>query len=337
MQKQKILRKGYTTGVHTSFAFRSALDIFSSTNNLTITKTNKIDNDDLDVTKGCEIVVSLSYDINELVINTISHTPYIFTQNKNILKIYAGQGVGIVTKDGLKAPKNYPAINPIPLEALENIFKNTTLKSIDKTIFCTVSISNGETIAKQTANSKVGVLGGLSILGTSGWVKPISATAYINSIKEELNFIKANHYDNVVLTLGNSSLQYAKKNYNYEQIVEIGNFIYDSIELSNTLGMKNITLICGIGKLTKIAQGFKNTHNRFGSIDFKKLQILIHKNLNIKVDIEQTKTVKGISIQLKKLDLEKDFINLMKNIAYIQLNQWFKNINIKIEIPEMGL
>jgi len=337
MDKQKTLRKGYTTGVHSSFAFRNALDIFLSTDNLTISKTNKMDNDDLDVTKGCEIVVTISNNLKDLKTNPIPHNSYIFKSNTNTINIYAGYGVGIVTKDGLKPPKDHPAINPIALQALKDIFQTLTKNYTNKDIFCTISITNGETIAKQTANSKVGVLGGLSILGTSGWVKPISATAYINSIKEELNFIKTNNYNDVILTLGNSSLQYAKSKYNYEQIVEIGNFIYDSIKLSQDLKISNIVLICGIGKLTKIAQGFKNTHNRFGSIDFKELQILIYKNLNIKVDIEQTKTVKGISTQLNKIDKEQEFINLIRDIAYRQLNQWFKNINIKIEISEIKL
>jgi len=116
------LKKGYTTGVHASFAFKSALDNFIATNKLTISKTNKIDNDDLDVTKGCEIVITLSMKENDLILNNIKHKPYIMKKNDFLLKIYSGLGVGVVTKEGLKPPVGYSAINPVPLQNIENIF-----------------------------------------------------------------------------------------------------------------------------------------------------------------------------------------------------------------------
>jgi cobalt-precorrin-5B (C1)-methyltransferase len=128
MIDNKPLKKGYTTGVHTSFAFKSALECFISTNFLSISKTNKMDNDDLDVTKGCEIIVSISNNKTDLIINNIKHQPYILKSKNNICEIYAGNGVGIVTKDGLKPPKKHPAINPIPLQNLDNIFQKIKKK-----------------------------------------------------------------------------------------------------------------------------------------------------------------------------------------------------------------
>ncbi|RLA76612.1 MAG: cobalt-precorrin-5B (C(1))-methyltransferase, partial [Epsilonproteobacteria bacterium] len=223
----KVLKKGYTTGVHTSFAFKSALQNFVATKNLSITKTIKMDNDDLDVTKGCEIVVSISSNFNELELNQIEHKPYILKSNNTTLEIYAGVGVGVVTKDGLKPQKNYPAINPKPLEVLEKIF-STYGKNLGD-IYCTVSVTNGEQIATQTANAKVGVVGGISILGTTGFVKPISATAYICSIEEELNFALANAFGTIIFALGNSAYKKAIKLNNNAYIIEIGNFIYDGI------------------------------------------------------------------------------------------------------------
>ncbi len=314
------LRRGYTTGVHTSFAFKSALDTFLITNQKSISITKKMDNDDLDITKGCEIVVTISDRLDDLKLNSISHNPYIL----NNLKLYAGIGVGIVTKEGLKPPKDYPAINPTPLKAIENIYNRFGKK---RKIFVSISVTNGKELAKQTANNKVGVLGGISILGTTGFVKPISSTAYINSIRTELNFIKANSFNKAILTLGNSSFNYAKEHYKKEQIVEIGNFVYDSFKIADELKIEEIVFICGIGKAVKVAQGYKNTHNRFGSIDFIKLKNNIKEELGIDVDIEKSKTVKGLSLQLKEIGKIKNFFKIIVKTTNNRLNRWFIDFN----------
>ncbi len=298
-----------------------------------------MDNDDLDVTKGCEIVVSLSYDKDDLVLNELEHKPYILKSNNNILEIYAGVGVGVVTKDGLKPPKNYPAINPKPLEVLEKLFSTPkTYPLKPKTYFCTIGVTNGKEIAKQTANAKVGVLGGISILGTTGWVKPISATAYIDSIEQELNYAKVNDCKGVVFTLGNTAYKKAIQNSKFKiqnyYIVEVGNFVYDAISLANSLNIKNIVFICGIGKMTKVAQGFKNTHNRFGGIDLELLKDDIYQELDENIDINITKTVKGISLQLELNNKSKKFYNMIEDKANKQLKEWFNNINIKGHILE---
>lgn len=331
----KPLKKGYTTGVHTSCAFKSALGVFLKTQKLTISKTTKMDNDDLDVTKGCEIVVTISFNKDDLELNRLEHKPYILKSNNNILELYAGVGVGVVTKDGLKPSKDYPAINPKPLEVLEKLFLQlTTFKLQPPTFYCSISVIDGIEIAKQTANEKVGVLGGISILGTTGFVKPISSTAYIDSIEQELNFIKVNSYDTAVLTLGNSSLAFAKENYNEEQIVEIGNFVYDSINLATRLKIKNIIFICGIGKMVKVYQGFKNTHNRFGSIDLEQIKDEIEKELKYNIDINSTKTVKGVSEQLDKVGIVDRFYEMIEFKANQQIQEWFSSVNIKAHILE---
>ena len=320
MEQKKPLRKGYTTGFHSSFAFASALEAFGVTNGFVQSITNKMDNDDLDITKGCEIVVSISNNLEDLELNKITHKPYIIGS----LELYAGVGVGVVTKEGLKPPKGFPAINPTPLKAIEQIYRrfgNT------KQIFCSISVTHGEELAKQTANAKVGVLGGISILGTTGFVKPISTDAYMDSIRTELGVAKANGYEQVVLTLGNSSFAYAKEHYDEMQIVEIGNFVYDAISIAQKLGVTKVVFVCGIGKATKVMQGCKNTHNRFGSIDFVSLKSEIAQRLGVEVDIESTKTVKGITAQLdEKID---EFYQVITHETNQQIERWFANIEIE--------
>jgi cobalt-precorrin-5B (C1)-methyltransferase len=322
----KRLKRGYTTGVHASFAFKSAIYAFLATSYKTLSTTYKMDNDDLDVTKGCEIMVTISDKKEDLEINSIEHKPYIFGS----MRLYAGIGVGVVTKEGLKPPKGYPAINPTPLNAIQNIYHRCDHHIIrqNRPIYATISIPKGEEIAQKTANSKVGIMGGLSILGTTGFVKPISAIAYIKSIETELNFAHKNGYNTVVLTLGNSSLLYAKELYNQEQIVEIGNFVYDTFKIVEKIGIPRAIFICGIGKATKVMQGFKNTHNRFGSINFVALQKKIRDELGVEIDIEVTKTVKGI---LRQLDKDA-FYWMVKREAKRELEVWFEGVSLDVEI-----
>lgn len=310
------LKKGYTTGVHTSFAFKSALDVFTSTKQTAISYTNKMDNDDLDVTKGCEIVVCVTTCKDELKLNKYKHKPYIFKNRGFKLQLFAGDGVGVVSKDGLKPPKNYPAINPTPLSVLEKIYLSY---DVCEDIFVTVSVTDGENIAKQTANSKVGVLGGISILGTTGFVKPVSADAYIDSIEQELNFAYANGFKKVVFTLGNTAYKKAVGCDGY--IVEVGNFIYDGIKLSKRFD--EVVLMVGIAKLVKIAQGFKNTHNRFGSIDFVEVSKWCGK------DVTECLTIKGVREILGK-DVKK-FDEIVKQKATKQLFEWF-GFEVKVEV-----
>ena len=330
----KELKRGYTTGAHTFILFNSALNYFLATNYTAIAKTNKMDNDDLDVTKNCEIVVMISSNPYDLELNLIPHNPQVYTQGSCRLCIYAGLGVGVVTKKGLKIQPDFPAINPTPLHAIFEIFQEKTKGYENLDLHCSVSITDGETISRQTANSKVGVLGGLSILGTTGIVKPVSSSAYIDSVKTEIEFAASNGYETIYFTLGNSAFKVAKEHADEEAIIEIGNFVYDSVEIATDLGIKNVIFLCGIGKMTKVYQDFKNTHNRFGVIDFIQLKEDIQNELNYSVDIESTLTVKGISQELEKHGLLDDFYKMITIKANEQIKIWHKNSNVKAIILE---
>jgi cobalt-precorrin-5B (C1)-methyltransferase len=334
--EKKVLRKGLTTGVHACTAFYSVLDAYLATEGFCFGKIEKIDNDDLDVTKGCEIIVSISSKKEDLEFNELSLKPQVSKIGSNTLEIYAGLGVGVVTKKGLKIKPDFPAINPVPLENLQKIFTQKVEEYHNLHLYCTVGVTNGEEIAKQTANSKVGVIGGISILGTTGIVKPVSSTAYIDSIKTEIQFAKQNELSPLVFTIGNSTFTHAKERFDEEQIVEVANFVHDAIEICDKIDVKEVIFVCGIGKMTKVYQGFKNTHNRFGTIDFIQLKEDIKNELGYEVDIESTKTVKGISLELKKLGLEDDLYTMIAKKANEQIKQWFPKSNVKALILEQN-
>ncbi len=319
----RVLRRGYTTGVHTLFAFCSALGVFVRVGGVVVAKNKKIDNDDLDITKGAEIVVTIAPKKELLTLNPTPHQPYTFGK----AKIFAGVGVGVVTKDGLKPPKNYPAINPTPLKELKRCYE---LLGEKREIFCAVSVTNGEELAKQTANPKVGVVGGISILGSSGWVKPVSNEAFLDSIKTEIKVALADGFSEIVFSLGNNSLKRAKEKFKETQIVEIGNFIYDSFKIAKELGAERVILFVGAGKALKIAQGFKNTHNRFGGIDFEALKKEIKRELSFEIDTDSTKTLKGVLEQLREKNLDEKLKKLIKKEAIKRLKEWFDGLDVEV-------
>jgi len=321
------LRKGYTTGVHTVRAFEAALEGVLVSGERTQAVTRKMDNDDLDVTKGCTITVTLSPRLEDLECNPIPHTPYTI----GTLKLYAGVGVGVVTRPGLKPPVGYPAINPVPLEKLQEVYDRCAHPARDRQpLFGTVSVTDGEKLARQSANAKVGVQGGISILGTTGWVKPVSSDAWLDSIRAEVGFAAANRYDQVVLTLGNASLAEAKRLYASEQIIEVGNFVHDALSIVHEAGIGQAVFVCGIGKAVKVMQGHRNTHNRFGQIDLTALAQLIRKEMDVVVAIEDTRTVQGIVSQLGSR--RDDLYAMVEDHAAKVLGQWFPKLDIAVEI-----
>ncbi len=321
------LRKGFTTGVHAVAAFRMALEAFSATGERVMVVTDKMDNDDLDVTKGCEIVVTVSADKEDLHRNATPHKPYRIGE----LELYAGKGVGVVTRDGLKPPKGFPAINPVPLEAMERVAA-AYADVIGHPVYATVSVTEGKSLAKETANAKVGVVGGISILGTTGWVKPVSSEAYLDSIRAEVAVVAANGYDTVALTIGNTSLAVAKESFEAMQIVEIGNFVYEALSIARDAGLRRAEILCGIGKATKIAQGKRNTHNRFGGIDLEALVVRLTPEIGRRLETDTVRTVKGLVAQLNTEDERKNMHETIRMDAIRETNKWVKPLQTNIRI-----
>jgi cobalt-precorrin-5B (C1)-methyltransferase len=342
MSREK-LKSGYTTGTHATAVVGATLDYYFNKNinkkilvklpnsieaiidvefKYNIFSTIKVDNDDLDVTKGVKIYTTLTTltpkDIKPQIPSTINI-------NNSKIYIYGGNGVGVVTKRGLKIKPNYPAINPVPLAMIGDIAKDI-IKDIDfKELHIILSIKDGERISKDTANSKVGVIGGLSILGTKGVVKPISSEAYIDSIEVELSVLDALDEDTVIFTLGNSAFDYAKKHYKEQNIIEVGNFVYDSLQLLKNRGFKKIIFITAIAKMTKVAQGCKNTHNRFGGVDFDEVNLWLQ---SLDIALQDEITIKGVLQNLSLKERDK-FFSLVVDRAGDRLYSWVDN---KIDI-----
>ena len=205
--------------------------------------------DDPDVTKGSLVFAQV----------TRTETPGII--------IDGGQGVGRVTKRGLDQPVGAAAINSVPRQMIrENLEEVCRLTDYHGGLSVVISVPDGEQLAKKTFNPRLGIVGGISILGTTGIVEPMSEQALVDSIRVELRQRKANGAEYVLLTPGNYGSDYIQKEIGIDPKTAVltSNFIGESLDICKELGFRGALLIGHIGKLVKIAGGMLNTHSKYG-------------------------------------------------------------------------
>lgn len=181
--------------------------------------------------------------------------------------IDGGAGVGRVTKRGLDQPVGAAAINSTPRRMIrENVEEVCRLLDYRGGLEVIISVPQGEALAKKTFNPRLGILGGISILGTTGIVEPMSERALIETIRVELRQRRENGADYVLLTPGNYGSEFIRQTLAIDPrtAVQTSNFIGDAIDLCRDLGFKGALLIGHIGKLVKAAGGMLNTHSKYG-------------------------------------------------------------------------
>ena len=181
--------------------------------------------------------------------------------------IDGGTGVGRVTKRGLDQPVGAAAINSVPRRMIEeNVREVCALCGYDGGVSVVISVPEGEALAKKTFNPRLGIVGGISILGTTGIVEPMSEQALVDTIRVELRQRRELGAEYVLLTPGNYGADFIRDSIGIDPRTAVltSNFIGDALELSRELGFHGALLIGHIGKLVKLAGGMWNTHSKFG-------------------------------------------------------------------------
>ncbi len=210
--------------------------------------------DDPDATHGATIVATVSWRAEPGV------------------EIDGGEGVGRVTKPGLPVPVGEAAINPVPrrmiLEACEEVLQ---AHGIQRGVRVVVSVPGGEEIAKKTMNGRLGIVGGISILGTRGIVVPFSTASYKASIALALQVAREQGLRTVVMTTGGRSEKYGMRMYPElpaEAFIEMGDFVGFSAKHAKRTGMAEIRFVGMMGKFSKVAQGVMMVHAKSAPVDF---------------------------------------------------------------------
>lgn len=183
-----------------------------------------------------------------------------------------GVGVGRVTKPGLPIPVGEAAINPVPRkmirEAVQSVLDEYEIKAGVKVV---ISVPDGEQIAKKTMNGRIGILGGISILGTRGIVVPFSNAAYKASIVLGISVAVENGCDHLVLSTGGRSEKYAMQLYPElpeAAFIEMGDFVGFSLKECKRKQARRVTLVGMMGKFSKVAQGVMMVHSKGSQVDF---------------------------------------------------------------------
>lgn len=183
------------------------------------------------------------------------------------IEICGGKGIGTVTKKGLDQPVGAAAINSVPRRMIaENAEQVCRAADYKGGLRITISAPEGELLAKKTFNPRLGIVGGISILGTTGIVEPMSEKALVDTIRVELNQRRECGEEYVLLTPGNYGADFIKANISSRPdcAVLTSNFIGETLDICRELGFKGAVLCGHIGKLVKLAGGMLNTHSRYG-------------------------------------------------------------------------
>ena len=181
------------------------------------------------------------------------------------LTLDGGIGIGRVTKEGLEQAVGQAAINRVPRQMIFAAVADVCEKAnVREPLHITVWMPEGETLAKRTFNPKLGIEGGLSVLGTSGILEPMSEQAIVATIETEIRQLHAVGEENVLVTPGNYGQAYASEYLGLDlaKSVKSSNYIGDTIDLAISYGMKDFLLVGNIGKLVKLAAGIFNTHSK---------------------------------------------------------------------------
>lgn len=207
--------------------------------------------DDPDVTNGIEVRVKV--------------------EKASRFEICGSNGVGRFTLPGFDYPPGEAAINKGPREMMRN--------NIKENVRITISVPQGEEIAKRTFNPRLGIEGGISIIGVSGIVKPFSEEAFIDSIRKCMEVALASRTDRVVINSGGKSERFVKALYPelpQQVFVEYGNYIGETLKIANEIGIKNVTLGVMLGKAVKLAEGHLDTHSKKATMNKAFILQMLH-------------------------------------------------------------
>ena len=271
----KRLRMGYTTGSCAAAAAKAAAWMLLSGRRKETIR--------LMTPKGMELTLAVrdirlspdcvscairkdSGDDPDITRDTLIYAEVRKTEDAGIV-IDGGQGVGRVTKPGLDQPVGAAAINSVPRRMIgENVSEVCALLGYSGGLRVVISAPEGEMLAKKTFNPRLGIVGGISILGTTGIVEPMSEQALVDTIRVELRQRRESGADYVLLSPGNYGADYIKDAMGIDPATAVmtSNFIGDTLEMCRELGFHGALLIGHIGKLVKLAGGMWNTHSRYG-------------------------------------------------------------------------
>ena len=267
----KRLRCGHTTGTCAAAATKAAIEMLLSGSvvenvSITVPKGIVLDLPIEDITIGNDSVTcAVRKDGGDDIDATDGILVYSTVRRKESgLAIDGGTGVGRVTRKGLDQPPGNAAINKVPRSMIAEVVRDVSDSfGYPGGLEVEISIPEGEDIATRTFNPRLGIVGGISVLGTSGIVEPMSESALIDTIKVEMRMRKESGESTILVVPGNYGKDFAEEmpGIDADKVVKCSNFVGEMLDYACELGL-DVVLISNLGKLVKVAGGIMNTHSR---------------------------------------------------------------------------
>ena len=249
------------------------------------------------------------------------------------VQFHAAEGVGIVTREGLSIAVGEPAINPIPRQMMQDHLAQLANEYNYKGGFKVfIGIRNGAEIAKKTMNGRLGIIGGLSILGTTGIVRPYSCAAYIASIHQGIDVAHAGGFTHIAACTGSTSEAYIKQRFALVDtaLIEMGDFAGAVLKHLRSVPMQRLSICGGFGKMSKLAAGHSSLHSKDSSVDFEKLAKWAMELGASGTTIEKIES-SNTSIEALKIATEQNIL-LGDHVASLAQKQAAKVARVPIEI-----
>lgn len=207
------------------------------------------------------------------------------------IEVRGGEGVGTITLPGFDYPPGSPAINKVP-----RMMINRNLQAFGTSLQVTVSVPQGAAVARRTFNPRLGIVGGISIIGVSGIVRPFSEEAFTGSIRKCMTIAKASGTDRVVINSGGKSERLLRDFYPHlprQAFVQYGNYIGATLHIAHELGIRRVTLGVMLGKAVKLAAGHLDTHSRRAVMDLDFVGQLLDE-VGVSIDISSITLVREL-------------------------------------------
>lgn len=262
------LRSGFTTGACATAAAKAAMQLLTSGDYTDIVRFALPDGEIMDMPiksahmengKATAIVVKDAGDDPDVTNGQEIHVT-VEPNGSSEIRFIGGDGIGTVTLPGTGLPIGHPAINRVPRRMIEHELRELSGEGVDVTI----SVPNGEEIAKKTFNSRIGIVNGISIIGTTGIVMPFSNEAFLDAIRKQIEVAQAIGVERIVINSGARSERIVKGAYPElpsQAFIHYGNAIGETLKLAAEMGVKKLTIGIMIGKAVKLAEGHLDTHS----------------------------------------------------------------------------
>ena len=355
----KKLRSGFSTGACSAAIIRAAWTFYHSkemclecetlfpdglyrtlkiekifqTENCYVAQIVKDGGDDPDITNGARIIATL----RPCELSELDDADYCFEIYNGTLILRGGEGVGKATRLGLELDVGKWAINPVPRKMIVDNLKDAGFgKTESQCWLAELSVENGEALAKKTLNPTLGVIGGISILGTTGIVEPHSHKAYIETVRIMVSSARKERLPAVVFCTGARSARFAREHIPYSlpeyAYIRIGDFIAESLDLAAEYRIPEVVVACMPGKLFKYACGYRYTHAHSVALDTEQLGTFLHAAKVEQKIIDkavQCPTVKEALAMLTEKEY-KTVLSYLKRSALGYFHEWYGSRNISI-------